>query len=251
MQFEIKLLNCCLHAIYLFFFFCCAFCALQACLFSQGTAALVEPSVQLMRSCQPKTPLPLRSDHSAYSFPLPGREDPTAAWGSTGKKTTLPRTGCSKCALMAREGERERGRDFRACFGGGDIRFRQTDKAARDRDLCLRDIHFLCFVFLILLRQKKNKNPHLDSPCFGLFRSPYQCCDRSTVNQHTHADRKKGLEMTLPQTLTLVPQYTSLSWPRVDTAAALQSPFFPLCHCVCNEMQRRSGSKPVFRDAGQ
>ncbi|CAL8293312.1 unnamed protein product, partial [Boreogadus saida] len=55
----------------------------QACLSSPGTEALVEPSVQLMRSCQPKTPLPLRSDHSAYSFPLPGGEYPAAALGST------------------------------------------------------------------------------------------------------------------------------------------------------------------------
>ncbi|CAL8357856.1 unnamed protein product [Lota lota] len=61
----------------------------QACRFSQGTESLVEPSVQLMRMCHPKTPLPLRSDHSAYSFPLPGREDtgarsnPAVALGST------------------------------------------------------------------------------------------------------------------------------------------------------------------------
>lgn len=37
----------------------------------------MDPSVQLMRKCLPKTPLPLTSDQSAYTFPLPGR--PNAA----------------------------------------------------------------------------------------------------------------------------------------------------------------------------
>ncbi|XP_040894076.1 LOW QUALITY PROTEIN: cytosolic carboxypeptidase 4 [Toxotes jaculatrix] len=45
----------------------------QTCLLSKGLESLVEPSVQLMRKCLPKTPLPLPSDHSAYTFPLPGR----------------------------------------------------------------------------------------------------------------------------------------------------------------------------------
>ena len=155
---------------------------------------------------------------------------------------------------MAREGERERGggTSGHALEGAISIFVRQIKP--RETGTCVWGISISCvscFSYCFVKFFVKKKNPHLDSPCFGLFRSPYQCCDHSTVNQHTHADRKKGLEMTLPQTLTLVPQYTSLSWPRVDTAAALQSPFFPLCHCVCNEMQRRSGSKPVFRDAGQ
>lgn len=45
----------------------------QACLLSKCLECLVEPSVQLMRKCLPKTPLPLTSDLSAYTFPLPGR----------------------------------------------------------------------------------------------------------------------------------------------------------------------------------
>ncbi|CAJ1057081.1 cytosolic carboxypeptidase 4 [Xyrichtys novacula] len=45
----------------------------QTCLHSKGRDCLVEPSVQLMRKCLPKTPLPLISDQSAYTFPLPGR----------------------------------------------------------------------------------------------------------------------------------------------------------------------------------
>ncbi|XP_070763219.1 cytosolic carboxypeptidase 4-like [Enoplosus armatus] len=45
----------------------------QTCLLSKGLESLVEPSVQLMRKCLPKTPLPLTSDQSAYTFPLPGR----------------------------------------------------------------------------------------------------------------------------------------------------------------------------------
>ncbi|KAA8590717.1 hypothetical protein FQN60_014651, partial [Etheostoma spectabile] len=44
----------------------------QTCLLSRGLESLVELSVQLMRKCLPKTPLPLTSDQSAYTFPLPG-----------------------------------------------------------------------------------------------------------------------------------------------------------------------------------
>ncbi|TDH09125.1 hypothetical protein EPR50_G00083260 [Perca flavescens] len=44
----------------------------QTCLLSKGLEPLVELSVQLMRKCLPKTPLPLTSDQSAYTFPLPG-----------------------------------------------------------------------------------------------------------------------------------------------------------------------------------
>uniref|UniRef100_A0A3B3SWN3 AGBL carboxypeptidase 1 n=1 Tax=Paramormyrops kingsleyae TaxID=1676925 RepID=A0A3B3SWN3_9TELE len=35
-------------------------------------ASLVEPTVQLMRRCHPKCPVPVRSGHSVYSYPLPG-----------------------------------------------------------------------------------------------------------------------------------------------------------------------------------
>lgn len=45
----------------------------QTCLLTKGRECLVEPSVQLMRKCLPGTPLPLTSDQSAYTFPLPGR----------------------------------------------------------------------------------------------------------------------------------------------------------------------------------
>nr|XP_046250441.1 cytosolic carboxypeptidase 4-like [Scatophagus argus] len=45
----------------------------QTCLLSKDLESLVEPSVQLMRKCLPKTPLLLTSDQSVYSFPLPGR----------------------------------------------------------------------------------------------------------------------------------------------------------------------------------
>ncbi|KAM9808087.1 LOW QUALITY PROTEIN: cytosolic carboxypeptidase 4 [Neosynchiropus ocellatus] len=48
----------------------------QACLSSQHLESLVGPSVQLMRKCLPKTRLPLTSDRSAYTFPLPGRPTP-------------------------------------------------------------------------------------------------------------------------------------------------------------------------------
>ncbi|XP_067236193.1 cytosolic carboxypeptidase 4 isoform X2 [Chanodichthys erythropterus] len=45
----------------------------QTCLSMKGLESLVEPAIQLMRKCNPKVPLPLTSDKSAYSFPLPGR----------------------------------------------------------------------------------------------------------------------------------------------------------------------------------
>ncbi|XP_051545633.1 cytosolic carboxypeptidase 4-like [Myxocyprinus asiaticus] len=50
----------------------------QSCLTMKGLESLVEPAVQLMRKCYPKVPLPLTSDKSAYSFPLPGR--PVDGW---------------------------------------------------------------------------------------------------------------------------------------------------------------------------
>ncbi|KAI4897973.1 hypothetical protein NFI96_002358 [Prochilodus magdalenae] len=50
----------------------------QTCLLSKATECLVEPAVQLMRKCYPKVPLPLPSDRSAYSFPVPGQ--PVDAW---------------------------------------------------------------------------------------------------------------------------------------------------------------------------
>ncbi|KAA0724557.1 Cytosolic carboxypeptidase 4 [Triplophysa tibetana] len=40
--------------------------------------SLVEPAVQLMRKCYPKVPIPVTSDKSIYSFPLPGR--PVDGW---------------------------------------------------------------------------------------------------------------------------------------------------------------------------
>lgn len=40
--------------------------------------SLVEPAVQLMRKCYPRVPVPVTSDKSAYSFPLPGR--PVDGW---------------------------------------------------------------------------------------------------------------------------------------------------------------------------
>uniref|UniRef100_A0A672L362 tubulin-glutamate carboxypeptidase n=1 Tax=Sinocyclocheilus grahami TaxID=75366 RepID=A0A672L362_SINGR len=45
----------------------------QTCLTMKGLELLVEPAIQLMRKCNPKVPLPLTSDKSAFSFPLPGR----------------------------------------------------------------------------------------------------------------------------------------------------------------------------------
>uniref|UniRef100_A0A665UYL5 tubulin-glutamate carboxypeptidase n=1 Tax=Echeneis naucrates TaxID=173247 RepID=A0A665UYL5_ECHNA len=46
----------------------------QTCLSATGLEALVEASMQIMRRCLPKTRLPLISDQSAYTFPLPGRQ---------------------------------------------------------------------------------------------------------------------------------------------------------------------------------
>ncbi|KAG7468180.1 hypothetical protein MATL_G00140060, partial [Megalops atlanticus] len=48
----------------------------QACLGSKSLESLVESAVQLMRKCYPKCPVPLTSDQSVYSFPLPGRPTP-------------------------------------------------------------------------------------------------------------------------------------------------------------------------------
>ncbi|XP_066504830.1 cytosolic carboxypeptidase 4, partial [Hoplias malabaricus] len=45
----------------------------QSCLLSKAAECLVEPTVQLMRKCLPKVPLPLPSDRSLYRFPLPGQ----------------------------------------------------------------------------------------------------------------------------------------------------------------------------------
>ncbi|CAL1595258.1 unnamed protein product [Knipowitschia caucasica] len=45
----------------------------QACLMNKALSSLIEPSVQLMRKCLPKSRLPLTSDLSAYSFPIPGQ----------------------------------------------------------------------------------------------------------------------------------------------------------------------------------
>ncbi|KAJ8412935.1 hypothetical protein AAFF_G00105170 [Aldrovandia affinis] len=45
----------------------------QACLGTKCLESLVESAVQLMRKCFPKCPVPLTSDQSVYSFPLPGR----------------------------------------------------------------------------------------------------------------------------------------------------------------------------------
>ncbi|XP_006782341.2 cytosolic carboxypeptidase 4 [Neolamprologus brichardi] len=44
----------------------------QTCLLSKNLECLVEPSMQLMRKCLPRIPLPVTSDQSAYSFLLPG-----------------------------------------------------------------------------------------------------------------------------------------------------------------------------------
>ncbi|XP_058252240.1 cytosolic carboxypeptidase 4 isoform X2 [Hemibagrus wyckioides] len=52
----------------------------QACLVMKASESLVESAVQLMRKCLPKLPLPLSSDHSTYSFLLPGH--PAEAWES-------------------------------------------------------------------------------------------------------------------------------------------------------------------------
>ncbi|XP_016123011.1 cytosolic carboxypeptidase 4-like [Sinocyclocheilus grahami] len=45
----------------------------QTCLTMKGLESLAEPAIQLMRKWNPKVPLPLTSDKSAFSFPLPGR----------------------------------------------------------------------------------------------------------------------------------------------------------------------------------
>uniref|UniRef100_A0A673L3I5 Cytosolic carboxypeptidase 4-like n=1 Tax=Sinocyclocheilus rhinocerous TaxID=307959 RepID=A0A673L3I5_9TELE len=45
----------------------------QTCLTMKGLESLAESAIQLMRKCSPKVPLPLTSDKSAFSFPLPGR----------------------------------------------------------------------------------------------------------------------------------------------------------------------------------
>uniref|UniRef100_A0A9J8AAJ0 tubulin-glutamate carboxypeptidase n=1 Tax=Cyprinus carpio carpio TaxID=630221 RepID=A0A9J8AAJ0_CYPCA len=45
----------------------------QTCLTMKGLESLVEPAIQLMRKCNPKVPLPLTSDKSVFSFPLPGQ----------------------------------------------------------------------------------------------------------------------------------------------------------------------------------
>ncbi|XP_055365774.1 cytosolic carboxypeptidase 4 isoform X2 [Betta splendens] len=61
----------------------------QTCLLSKCLESLVEPSMQLMRKCLPRTPLPLPSDLSAYTFPLPGKSngmaDVDAALDESGK----------------------------------------------------------------------------------------------------------------------------------------------------------------------
>nr|XP_061813066.1 cytosolic carboxypeptidase 4-like [Nerophis lumbriciformis] len=46
----------------------------QISLLNKCLESLVESSIQLMRCCLPRTPLPLKSDLSAYCFPLPGRQ---------------------------------------------------------------------------------------------------------------------------------------------------------------------------------
>uniref|UniRef100_A0AAQ6IKH3 tubulin-glutamate carboxypeptidase n=1 Tax=Anabas testudineus TaxID=64144 RepID=A0AAQ6IKH3_ANATE len=52
--------------------------ATQTCLLNKCLESLVESSVNLMRKCLPKTSLPLTSDLSAYTFPLPGRPQDAA-----------------------------------------------------------------------------------------------------------------------------------------------------------------------------
>ncbi|XP_054632709.1 cytosolic carboxypeptidase 4 isoform X1 [Dunckerocampus dactyliophorus] len=79
----------------------------QTCLLNKCLESLVEPSVQLMRKCLPKTPLPLTSDQSAYSFPLPGRQcavcDVAAATdGSSGEieEEEQEEEGCQEAASI-------------------------------------------------------------------------------------------------------------------------------------------------------
>ncbi|XP_035388345.1 cytosolic carboxypeptidase 4 isoform X2 [Electrophorus electricus] len=50
----------------------------QTCLLTKGLESLVEQSVQLMRKSYPRTPLPVPSSLSVYSFCLPGR--PADTW---------------------------------------------------------------------------------------------------------------------------------------------------------------------------
>ncbi|KAG9340768.1 hypothetical protein JZ751_020360 [Albula glossodonta] len=50
----------------------------QAFQANKAVEPLVEVSIQLMRKCLPKCPLPLISDQSAYIFPLPG--GPASGW---------------------------------------------------------------------------------------------------------------------------------------------------------------------------
>uniref|UniRef100_A0A8C1IZK8 tubulin-glutamate carboxypeptidase n=1 Tax=Cyprinus carpio TaxID=7962 RepID=A0A8C1IZK8_CYPCA len=59
----------------------------QTCLTMKGLESLVEPAIQLMRKCNPKVPLPLTSDKSVFSFPLPGQpvDDWDADLGLYGK----------------------------------------------------------------------------------------------------------------------------------------------------------------------
>ncbi|TRY93906.1 hypothetical protein DNTS_013081, partial [Danionella cerebrum] len=47
---------------------------------ARGLESLMELAIQLMRKCNPKIPLPLTSDKSAYRFPLPGR--PVDDWAA-------------------------------------------------------------------------------------------------------------------------------------------------------------------------
>lgn len=49
------------------------FCGFQACLGTKCLESLIDSAVQLMRKCHPKCPVPLTSDQSVYSFPLPGK----------------------------------------------------------------------------------------------------------------------------------------------------------------------------------
>ncbi|XP_062856327.1 cytosolic carboxypeptidase 4 [Trichomycterus rosablanca] len=50
----------------------------QACLSMKDSESLVESAVQLMRKCHPKVPLPLSSDLSVYTVPIPSK--PEDAW---------------------------------------------------------------------------------------------------------------------------------------------------------------------------
>ncbi|XP_066558023.1 cytosolic carboxypeptidase 4 isoform X2 [Amia ocellicauda] len=48
----------------------------QACLAIRGLDSLGTSALQLIRKCYPKCPVPLTSDQSVYSFPLPGNPTP-------------------------------------------------------------------------------------------------------------------------------------------------------------------------------